>query len=222
MKIFVTGAGGYIGCILVPRLLQAGHSVVALDNFMYRQVTLLDCCNNPRFEVVCGDARNSDLIAKCTAQADAVVPLACLTGAPLCSRDPVGADHRGRRAREILKHRSRRQPIVYPTTNSGYGIGEKGKFCTEESPLRPISLYGRVKAEVEKILLDAGDVVTFRLATVFGVSPRMRTDLLVNDFVLRACATATSSSSRPISSATTCTSATWPTPSSSPWRISTV
>ena len=89
MKIFVTGAAGYIGCILVPRLLQAGHSVLALDNFMYRQVTLLDCCNNPRFEIVCGDARNGDLIAKCMEQADAVIPLACLTGAPLCSRDPV-------------------------------------------------------------------------------------------------------------------------------------
>ncbi len=187
MKVFVTGAAGYIGCILVPRLLQAGHSVLALDNFMYRQVTLLDCCNNPRFEIVCGDARNGDLIAMCMEQADAVIPLACLTGAPLCSRDPVGAQTivvDG--AREILKHRSHNQPIVYPTTNSGYGIGEKGKFCTEESPLRPISLYGRIKADVEKILLDAGDVVTFRLATLFGVSPRMRTDLLVNDFVLRA------------------------------------
>ena len=187
MKIFVTGAGGYIGCILVPRLLQAGHSVVALDNFMYRQVTLLDCCNNPRFEVVCGDARNGDLIAKCMAQADAVIPLACLTGAPLCSRDPVGAQSivvDG--AREILKHRSRRQPIVYPTTNSGYGIGEKGKPCTEESPLRPISTYGVTKVKAEEAVLQRENSISFRLATVFGVSPRMRIDLLVNDFVYRA------------------------------------
>jgi nucleoside-diphosphate-sugar epimerase len=118
---------------------------------------------------------------------DAAIPLACLTGAPLCSRDPVGAQTIIVDAvREILKYRSRQQRIIYPTTNSGYGIGEKGKFCTEETPLRPISLYGRLKAEVEQMLLDAGDVVTFRLATVFGASPRMRTDLLVNDFVLRA------------------------------------
>jgi nucleoside-diphosphate-sugar epimerase len=187
MKVFVTGAAGYIGSILTPQLLRAGHSVTALDNFMYRQATLLDCCNDPKFQFVLGDARNGDLIGRCMADADAIVPLACLTGAPLCDRDPVGAKTLivdG--VREILRRRSRRQIIVYPTTNSGYGVGEKGKFCTEETPLRPISLYGRLKAEIEKDLLDAGDAVTFRLATVFGASPRMRTDLLVNDFVLRA------------------------------------
>jgi nucleoside-diphosphate-sugar epimerase len=187
MKIFVTGGAGYIGSILTPQLLRAGHSVLALDNFMYRQVTLLDCCNDPKFEIVSGDARNGELVGRCMAKADAIIPLACLTGAPLCDRDPVGAKtlivdgvH------EILNRRSKRQIIIYPTTNSGYGVGEKGKFCTEETPLRPISLYGRLKSEVESDLLAAGNVITFRLATVFGASPRMRTDLLVNDFVLRA------------------------------------
>lgn len=187
MRVFVTGAAGYLGSIMVPRLLAAGHSVLALDNFMYRQLSLLECCNHPCFELVRGDARDSDAIRRCVTKSDAIIPLACLTGAPLCKSDPVGArtliiDG----VQEILRCRSPQQPIVYPTTNSGYGIGEVGKFCTEETPLRPVSLYGKLKAEVEQILLDAGGVITLRLATVFGVSPRMRTDLLVNDFVFRA------------------------------------
>jgi len=187
MKILVTGAAGYIGSVLVPHLLADGHEVLAVDNFMYGQTSLLDCCRFPRFSMIRGDARNVDLLRQCLAKVDAIIPLACLTGAPLCSRDPVGARTIIVDAvREILKHRSPHQPIIYPTTNSGYGIGEKGKYCTEETPLRPISLYGRLKVEIEDALLQAGTAITMRLATVFGVSPRMRTDLLVNDFVLRA------------------------------------
>ena len=187
MRILVTGAAGYIGSILVPRLLEEGYEVLAIDNFMYRQTTLLDCCSQRNFSMVRGDARDPAVLERCVPQADAIIPLACLTGAPLCSRDPVGAKTIIVDAiREILRLRKPSQPLIYPTTNSGYGIGEKGKFCTEESPLRPVSLYGRLKADIEAEILAAGSAITFRLATVFGVSPRMRTDLLVNDFVLRA------------------------------------
>lgn len=186
-KILVTGAAGYIGSIMVPRLLAAGHSVLALDNFMYRQTSLLDCCNDLKFDLVRGDCRDRELVARCLKQVDVIFPLACLTGAPLCKTDPVGAQQIVLDAvRDLLEMRSKQQRIIYPVTNSGYGIGEKGKFCTEETPLRPISLYGKLKVEAEAALLDAGNVVTLRLATVFGASPRMRTDLLVNDFVLRA------------------------------------
>jgi nucleoside-diphosphate-sugar epimerase len=187
VNIFITGAAGYIGSILTPHLLRLGHSVLALDSFMYHQTSLLDCCADPNFELVRGDARDPALLKRCVAKADAIIPLACLTGAPLCARDPVGAQTIIVDAvRELVKLRSPRQILIYPTTNSGYGVGEAGKFCTETTPLRPISLYGRLKVEIEQILLDAGQSISLRLATVFGVSPRMRTDLLVNDFVLRA------------------------------------
>ncbi len=186
MKVLVTGAAGYIGSVLTPALLNAGHDVVALDNFMYNQTSLLDCCYHPKLTIIRGDVRDKNLMAKLMKTTDAIFPLACLTGAPLCAKDPVGAQTILLDAiTDMLAIKSKDQRVIFPTTNSGYGIGEKGKHCTEETPLRPISLYGRLKVDAEKAILDAGGI-TLRLATAFGVSPRMRLDLLVNDFTYRA------------------------------------
>ena len=187
MKILVTGGGGYIGAVLVPKLLQAGHSVTVVDNFMFGQTSLAECCAYDMFDVVRGDARDEALIKKLLAKADVAIPLAALVGAPMCKNDPIGTQTINQGAVEMLcKLASPTQRILMPVTNSGYGIGEKDKFCTEESPLRPISLYGVTKVEAEKAVLQRENSLTFRLATVFGMSPRMRIDLLVNDFVHRA------------------------------------
>ncbi len=187
MKILVTGGAGYLGSVMVPRLLAAGHSVVVLDNFMYGQTPLLDVCHDARLTIHRGDARDKNLVGKLVKDADALFPLACLTGAPLCAKDPLGAQSIILDAVKMLVDMSSKdQPIIFPTTNSGYGVGEAGKFCTESTPLRPISLYGKLKVDAEKVVLDSGHGVTLRLATAFGASPRMRLDLLVNDFTYRA------------------------------------
>ncbi|SVC26682.1 uncharacterized protein METZ01_LOCUS279536 [marine metagenome] len=187
MKILVTGGAGYIGSILVPQLLQIGYEVIVVDNFMYRQTSLLNCCNDKNLVVINGDSRNKKLIADQVKKVDAILPLACLTGAPLCAKDPLGAKSTNFDAiNMLLELRSKNQWIIFPTTNSGYGVGEKGKFCTEETPLRPVSSYGKLKIEMEKILLSHENTITLRYATVFGISPRMRLDLLVNDFTYRA------------------------------------
>lgn len=186
-RILVTGGAGYIGSILVPTLLNNGHQVVVLDNFMYGQTSLLECCCNKDFQIIRGDARDGNVISRLIKTADIIIPLACIVGAPACDRDPTLATTVNLGAiQQILKLRSKDQIIIFPNTNSGYGIGQNDIFCTEETPLKPISLYGKLKVQAESEILSTGNSITLRLATVFGVSPRMRLDLLVNDFVHRA------------------------------------
>lgn len=186
-QILVTGGAGYLGSILVPELLQQGHKVTVLDNFMYRQNSLAHVCADPNFDVVNGDVRVPDTINPLLRKADIIIPLAALVGAPLCSKDPVGATTTNRDAIfAMLDTLSPEQRVFMPTTNSAYGSGDENNFCDENSPLNPISHYAKEKVEVEQRLLDHGKAISFRLATVFGMAPRMRTDLLVNDFVYRA------------------------------------
>lgn len=187
MRVLVTGGAGYIGSILVPDFLARGYEVTVVDNFAYRPTSLLECCSNPNFRIIRGDVRDSAMMTKEYVKHDVIVPLAAIVGAPACKRQPEAATaiHVGA-IRDMVGKLGKDQMVLYPVTNSGYGIGEAGKFCTEESPLRPISLYGTTKVEAERVLLETGQAVTFRLATVFGAAPRMRVDLLVNDFVYRA------------------------------------
>lgn len=187
LKILVTGGAGYLGSIMVPDLLAAGHEVTVLDSFMYRQASLNHVCANPKFDVVKGDIRVESTLKPLLAKADVVIPLAALVGAPLCNQDPVGATTTNHDAiLMMLKMLSKEQRVLMPTTNSAYGTGDENNFCTEESPLRPISRYAIEKVEIEKHLMQHPNAISFRLATVFGMSPRMRIDLLVNDFVHRA------------------------------------
>lgn len=186
-KILVTGGAGYLGSIIVPELLADGYAVTVLDNLMHSQNSLLECCTDPNFDFIKGDICDESLMSELIPKFDVIIPLAAIVGAPACKINPTLTRLVNYDAHiNIVKNVSPSQMVIFPTTNSGYGIGEKDTFCTEESPLRPISEYGRTKVEVEKFLLDKGNAVTYRLATVFGMSPRMRIDLLVNDFTYRA------------------------------------
>lgn len=186
-NVLVTGGAGYLGSILVPTLLREGYEVTVLDSLIHRQHSLLECCANPAFEFIKGDICNDNMMSRLISKADIIIPLAALVGAPACNANPTITKLVNEQAHlKIVDQVSKDQLVIFPTTNSGYGIGEKDNYCTEETPLRPISEYGRTKTLVERAFLDKGNAITFRLATVFGMSPRMRMDLLVNDFTYRA------------------------------------
>ena len=187
MRILITGGAGYIGSILVPSLLDRGHDVTVLDTFSRGTTELAHCCRFANFNPVRADARDERILDDLVPRADVIIPLAALVGAPLCKEDPIAAQTTNLDAVvALLKRVSKTQMVIYPTTNSGYGVGEPGIMCTETTPLRPVSLYGVTKVEAENAVLAQGNGVTLRLATVFGMSPRMRIDLLVNDFTWRA------------------------------------
>src|SRR6266404_740297 len=186
-RVLVTGGAGYLGSVLCDRLLEMGSHVTVVDSLIYRQNSLFHLCANPRFDFFYGDARDEQLMRRLIAQADVLVPLAAVVGAPACDRDPAFARSVNLDAiRLINRVRSPRQLVLYPTTNSGYGTQTGDVFCTEDTPLEPISLYGQTKSQAEQELLESANTVTLRLATVFGMSPRMRLDLLVNHFVYAA------------------------------------
>lgn len=187
LNILVTGGAGYLGSVMVPELLKLGHKVTVLDTFMFGQSSLAEVCYMDNFDVVRGDARDKSLLKSLTKDKDAIIPLAALVGAPLCSRDMIGTLTTNRDAVQTLSDvLSKEQRVLMPITNSGYGVGQDGIYCTEETPLNPISAYGQTKVDAEKIILERENSMSFRLATVFGMSPRMRLDLLVNDFTYRA------------------------------------
>ena len=186
-RILITGGAGYLGSILSERLLNAGYCVTVLDNLMYAQHGLFHLCANPHFEFIFGDVRDQALVGKLVKDADVLIPLAAIVGAPACDRDPLLARTVNLEAILMLNRlRASSQLVVYPTTNSGYGTQTGDVYCTEETPLEPISLYGQTKSQAEQILLETPNTITLRLATVFGLSPRFRLDLLVNHFVYTA------------------------------------
>ncbi len=186
-KILVTGGAGYIGSVLVPDLLLKNHKVTVVDNFMYKQTSLASLIKHKNFTLVYGDVRDEGLMKRLIVDADVIIPLAAIVGAPACDRDPMWAQTINKDSiLWMLKKLSSAQHIIMPTTNSAYGSGDENNFCDENSPLNPLSNYARDKVAVEETLMQFGNATSFRLATVFGLSPRMRLDLLVNNFVYRA------------------------------------
>lgn len=190
-NILITGGAGYIGNVLAGVLLDEGFNVTVLDNLIHRQHGILEYCRNERFKFLYGDVRDKETYKKVVAQANVIINLAAYVGMPLCNRFPIEARHVNQESAEYLSDIvSPEQLVIHATTNSGYGLGQhvegKAVYCTEETPLNPISIYGITKCAAEKAIMSKGNNISFRLATVMGVSRKMRMDLLVNDFTYRA------------------------------------
>jgi nucleoside-diphosphate-sugar epimerase len=187
MKILVTGGAGYLGSVIVDKLLKNGYQIIVLDKLLFNQTSLLQYTSNPNFKFIYGDVRNESLLEKLCNEVDVIIPLAAIVGFPACAADPkLAKEINFQQIVNIVKFTKGKKKILYPNTNSGYGVAKDELICTELSPLNPISVYGQTKCEAENFLLASTNAIIFRLATVFGVSPRMRTDLLVNDFTYKA------------------------------------
>ena len=187
VTVLVTGGAGYIGSVLVTELLNKGYKVIVIDNFIYKQTSLSHLVRNKNLEIVFGDVRDHDLVLEFLKKADVIIPLAAIVGAPACARDPITATSINKTSTSwLINQISKSQQILMPTTNSAYGAGNNLNYCDESSPLNPLSLYAIDKVFIEKLLMEKDNATSFRLATVFGISPRMRLDLLVNNFVYRA------------------------------------
>lgn len=188
MKILITGGAGYLGSVITGKMLERGYSVTVLDKLIFNQTSLLQYTSNPNFKFIHGDVRNEKLLERLCLDSDVIIPLAAIVGFPACASEPeLAREINFTQIFNIVKYtKGLGKKILYPNTNSGYGIGVGQTECTEESPLNPISVYGSTKCEAENFLKSNTDAIMFRLATVFGVSPRMRTDLLVNDFTYKA------------------------------------
>ena len=188
MKILITGGAGYLGSVITGKMLDSGHHVIVLDKLLFNQTSLLQYTSNPNFKFIYGDVRNETELERLCDEVDVIIPLAAIVGFPACAQDPkLAKEINLQQIVNIVKFTNGKgKKILYPNTNSGYGLGAGQLECTEESPLTPISVYGQTKCEAENFLRTSTDAIVFRLATVFGVSPRMRTDLLVNDFTYKA------------------------------------
>jgi len=189
MKVLITGGAGYLGSVITGKMLNEGYEVIVLDKLIFNQTSLLVYTSNPNFKFIHGDVRNEELLEKLCNECDVIIPLAAIVGFPACSAEPeLAREINFKQIFNIVKFtQGKNKKIIYPNTNSGYGVSKDESVCTEESPLTPISIYGQTKCDAENFLrANEPNAIILRLATVFGVSPRMRVDLLVNDFTYKA------------------------------------
>ncbi len=185
MRILVTGGGGYVGSVLVGQLLERGYTVRVLDNLMFRQTSLLPFFSHKNFDFTHGDIRDAHTLKEALRGVDFIVHLAAIVGAPICNADPALAESVNYEGTVLIDSlRSSEQPIIFASTGSNYGAVDG--VCTEETELRPLSVYGVTKTKAEQHLVNSGNMIGYRFATAFGISPRLRLDLLPNDFVFQA------------------------------------